>query len=78
MHLSSDSIYTYWGNLIEICLQAKSAMPSIQFEAPFTLHWIAIVTPQLSYRIGVLFTSHQSYPIHDAPQIGAKITSLHR
>ena len=47
-------------------------------KAPFTLYRIAIVAPQLSYRIGVLFTSHQSYPIQDALQIGAKITSLRR
>ena len=47
-------------------------------KAPFTLYRIAIVAPQLSYRIGVLFTSHQSYTIHDVAQIGAKITSLRR
>ena len=43
---------------------------------PFTLYRIAIVAPQLSYRLGVLFTSHQSYLIQDAPWIGAKITSF--
>ena len=46
--------------------------------APFTLYRIAIASPQLSYQIEVLFTSHQSYPIQDAPRIGAKSTSLRR
>ena len=61
-------------------LQFCNALTKIRFDlqAPFTLYRIAIVAPQLSGRIGVLFTSHQSYPIQDAPRIGAKITSLRR
>ena len=47
-------------------------------KAPFTLYRIAIVAPQLSHQIGVLFTSHLSERINDAPQIGARITSLCR
>ena len=56
----------------------RTQVPLIRTHAPFTLYRIAIAAPQLSYRTGVLSTSHQSYPIHDALRIGAKITSLRR
>jgi len=52
--------------------------PLVLSMAPFTLNWIAIVAPRVLYRIGVPFTSCQTYPVRDAPQIRGKVTSVCR